>query len=250
MQGVERPGKLGWADGFRTFFQGFGFVVARPAVWPYAAVPMLAACALTVVLAVLGIWAAGDLVDAVFDAFGGAHEGGGYVATRIVVYVLVVGGAMLLASSLAQPLSGPALDRIVRAQEAAAGRAPLADAPFFESVRRSLKITLVTLAIGVPVFVTLSLVELLFPPAIVVTWPLKLVASALLASWNLLDYPFGLRRMGFRQRVAFYQEHLGPCFAFGVPVALIALIPFLGLLMLPVGVAGATRLVIACEDER
>jgi len=237
-------------DGVRAFFRGFGFIVSRPSVWPYAAVPMLAACVLTIGLAVLGIWGANSALESLFGVVDGALERIGYVATQVVVYVLVVGAAVLLASSLAQPLSGPALDAIVRAQEKAFGREASADPPFFESVARSIKITLLTLAIGVPVFVLLSLAELLFPPAMVVTLPLKLVASSLLAAWNLLDYPFGLRRMDFRERYAFYRAHLRSCFGFGLPVALIALVPVVGLLVLPVGVAGATRLVLEREDPR
>ena len=234
----------------QTFFHGFGFIVSRPSVWPYAAVPMIATCVLTIALAVLGIWGAHAALDSLSGALDNAIGHVGYVATEVIVYVVIVGTAVLLASSLAQPLSGPALDAIVREQEKAFGRAPAEGAPFFESVVRSIKITLMTLAMGVPIFVVLSIVELLFPPAIVITFPLKLVASSLLAAWNLLDYPFSLRRMDFGARVDFYRANLSSCFGFGLPVAIIALVPLVGLLMLPVGVAGATRLVLESENPK
>ncbi|WP_394822646.1 EI24 domain-containing protein [Pendulispora albinea] len=234
-------------DGTKTFFRGFAFIVARPSVWPYAAVPMVAACILTIALAVLGIWGANAALDSLFGVVDTTLANIGYVATQIVVYVVIVGSAVLLAGSLAQPLSGPALDAIVREQEKALGRAPSADPPFFESVTRSINITLVTLAMGVPVFALLFLVDFVFPPAVVITVPIKLVVSALLASWNLLDYPFSLRRMNFAERRAFYRANLRTCLGFGLPVAVMALVPLIGLLMLPVGVAGATRLVVETE---
>lgn len=238
---------LGPVGGVRAFFAGLGFVIGRPKVWPYAAVPAIAALALATALASLGIWGATGALRSWFGPLEGTLEAVGYYAAHLLVDAAIVLAALFLGTLLAQPIASPALDAIVRAVEIARGRPAAADPPFVESVRRSIKITLVTLAIGTPVLGALTAVEFLFPPVAVVTWPLKFVATALLAAWNLLDYPFGLRRMGIRARYAFYRAHLGACLGFGALVALTGLVPLVGLLILPAGVAGAARLVLDAE---
>jgi CysZ protein len=245
-QRPERPGFLG---GAKIFFQGFGFIVGRPAMWLLAAVPVVAALTMTVLLAWLGIATAQSAVDALFgpasSATGAWRELGSWIA-RVLLYVLAVVAAILAGTALAQPISGPALDRIARAQEIALGVAPREETrtSFFVSVGRALRVTLVTLAIGAPILLLLTIVELVFPPAAVVTLPLKFIVSALLATWDLVDYAFGLRETGVRDRWGWYRENFRACLGFGAFVALVALVPFVGLLMLPVGVAGATRLVV------
>jgi CysZ protein len=243
---MQRPGFFG---GMRIFFQGFGFVISRPSVWPYAMVPVIAALVLGGALSAVGIWGAHRLVDALFGSVDGTLETVGFWTARILLYVVAVVTALFLGAMLAQPLSGPALDAIVRAVEKASGRPPSADAPFWESVGRAVRVTLFTLALAIPILGVLTVVEFLVPPLVVVTWPLKLCLTAHMAAWNMLDYPFGLRRMGVRDRHVFYRANMAQCFGFGVLLALLGLVPFIGLLVLPVGVAGATKLWIGAGDR-
>jgi CysZ protein len=242
----QASSSLGFFGGAKIFFQGFGFIVGRPSMWLLAAVPVLAALVLTILVAWLGIASAQAAVDSLFGQPSGAWGEIGMWLTRALLYVLAVVAAVLVGSALAQPISGPALDRIARAQESALGVPPRADTStsFFVSVGRALRVTLVTLAIGAPILILLTIIELLVPPAAVVTLPLKFIVSALLATWDLVDYVFGLRETGVRDRWAWYRANLSACLGFGAFVALVALVPLVGLLMLPVGVAGATRLVV------
>ena len=242
----------GFFAGAGAFFRGLGFVVGTPGVWPLAAVPVLAALVLTAAFAALGVWGAARAIDSLGPASGAAGAIGLWLA-RAVLYVVAVVTAAFGGLALAQPLSGPALDAIVRAQERALGGGSSdADATgsFAASVWRSIRVTLVTLAVGAPVLALLTVIEILYPPAVVVTFPLKLVASALLAAWNLVDYPFALRGAGVRARWAWFRANAGACFGFGLLVASLALVPLLGFLMLPVGVAGATRLVVLSESTQ
>ncbi len=244
---IASPGVLSFQDGATTFFRGLGFIVSRPSVWLYAAVPVVSACVITIALAVGGIWEAHHLIDARYPELDDWMDMLEYGGVLLFYDAMVLVGALILGSSLAQLLSGPALDAIVRAQETALGRAPSEGAPFLESLWRSLKITVITLVLGLPVIAGLTVVEFLFPPAALVTLPAKLVYASALAAWNLLDYPFALRRMNFDARYTFYKAHFASCLGFGLPMTLIGMIPVLGLVMLPAGVAGATRLLIDCE---
>lgn len=237
--------------GIATFFSGLGFVVTRPRVWPWALVPVLVALVLTVLFTVLGISFG---VDA-FEAWGTAPADGGTLwpvlhgAAVIAIYLGAIAISLVLGLVLAQPLSGPALDRIVHLQERELGGVTYPDTPFWSAVGRSIAVTAATLVVGAPLLLAITVVDALVPPAVVITWPLKLCISALLATWNFVDYPFALRGAGIDQRFAWCKRHAGACLGFGLVAALLALVPLIGLLVLPVGVAGAARLVNLTEGD-
>ncbi len=240
---LRRPNGVLFGAG--AFFGGLGFVATRPRVWPWAAVPVLVALALTIALSAAGIAWGTHALEGWLGPDPGADAGVTGVlvtAAKLTLDLVVVLVALVLAFFLAQPLSGPALDRVVAAQERELGGDTSIATPFWSAIGRSLRVAVVTLAVGIPPIALLTLIELLFPPAAAVTWPMKLVVSALLATWNLVDYPFALRGAGVRRRWAWYQRHLGACLGFGLVVAGLSLVPFVGFLVLPFGVAGATRL--------
>jgi CysZ protein len=243
----ERKARLSVRDGVKAFFGGVGFVVATPGVWGYAMVPVLVALVLGSGLSALGIWGGFEAADAIVDS----RSGWGTAArvTLIVLFsVMAVLFAFLVAFSLAQPISGFALEAIVKRQEKALGSdRAWPDHPFFQNLGRSLLVNLTSLAIGVPILVLLTVIEIAAAPAAVVTIPLKFAVSALMVSWDFLDYPLGLRGAGAGQRVRFVVKNFGAVLAFGLLGAVLLLVPGFGLLLLPMGAAGATRMVL--EDE-
>jgi CysZ protein len=89
----------------------------------------------------------------------------------------------------------------------------------------------------------LWIADLLFPPAIVVTLPLKLLVAAFSLSWNLLDYPLTLRGVRMRDRLRLFRAHKRTTLSFGVGFAVLFWLPCFQVVMLPVGVVAATRLV-------
>jgi uncharacterized protein involved in cysteine biosynthesis len=100
------------------------------------------------------------------------------------------------------------------------------------------------LALFVPPAVLLTLLELLAPPVTVVTTPLKLALGALSVSWSLIDYPLTLRGVAAGARVAFMRANAGSVLGFGSAFALSFWLPCCGILLLPVGVAAATELLV------
>ncbi len=67
-------------------------------------------------------------------------------------------------------------------------------------------------------------------------------------AWDLLDYPFGLRGMRVRERLRFIRANFRAVLGFGACASLVLVIPGVGLLvLLPLGVAGATHLVADVE---
>lgn len=211
-------------------------------------VPVLVAAFLGTIIGGLGLWASWHAASALFSGDSGYAEAGKWIVALLlgIVAILV---ALIAALSLAQPLSGFALDAIVRKQEQKlGGTGAWPEQKFSEQLVRSLGVNLTSLAIGIPIIIVLVAIELLAPPAAVVTIPLKFVVSALMVAWDFLDYPLGLRGAGVTARLQFFGKHFWAVLVFGSLGALVLLVPGLGLFLLPMGAAGATRMVL--ESER
>jgi CysZ protein len=237
---AERPGFL---DGTRALFSGLGFLARTPAMWPLAMVPLVIASAAT---AALGSGAAA-LIFPWIAAKLGAHAWL-VIFAKVLAGVLLAIVAALAGLAVAQPLSGPALNRIVRRVEADMGAPEWPPTGFVADVGRALSSILVGYAFGLPLLAVLALVSFFVPPASVITFPLKLVVLALLLSWDFLDYPLSARGTPVRARVALVVRHARTMIGFGFGLALLSLIPCAGLLALPIGVAGAARLTRQIEQ--
>ncbi len=238
---------LGLVGGMGALFEAVGFVVTTPAVWPLAILPVIVALVLTVGCGALGLWGA----TALADHLAAAASGGLAVAIAWVLRVLLGGVALLLsvvvAMSLAQPLSGFALERIARAQEKRLGGREWPEQGTLASMLGSLQVTFTALAMGLPVLAVLTAITILAPPAAIVTIPLKFLTTALMIAWDFLDYPLSVRGVTVTGRLRFVAAHFWAVLGFGVASGLVLLVPGVGLFLLPIGVAGATRLVLAQE---
>lgn len=237
---------LGFFAGVRALFGGLGFVVARPSVWPWAAVPVFAAALLWTGASALAIWGGGELAGRLVDP---SHAVSRWALT-VVVWLVGIAVGLLVALSLAQPASGFALEAIARRQETALGGRTWPDQPFVASTLRSLRVTLTALAATLPILAVLAVVTLVFPPAAVVTVPLKLIVTGLAAAYDFLDYPFSVRGVEVASRIDFMRENFWAVLGFGVTAAALLLVPGMALLLLPFGVAGAARLVMESERTR
>lgn len=236
--------RLKGTEGADAFFGGLGFVSKTPGVWGYALVPVGVLVVLGVGLSALGYAAASRAADSLV----GPSDGGlGHALVTALLTAVLVLVAALVSFSLAQPLSGPALEAIVRRQESALGVPPWPKQGVLVSLLRTLGVTLLGLAVWLPAVLGLTLVGMAFPPATLVTVPLKFVVSAYLVAWDLLDYPFGLRGEGIGARLAFVWNNKGAVFAFGSLGALVMLVPGAGVFLLPFGVAGAARLLALAD---
>ena len=228
--------------GLRAPLDGEAFLLKTRAVWPLVAAPVAAVAALALLLAIglaLGADAALARWTPPDTALGSALAVAGHYAA------LAVGAAagMLLAPVLAQPLTDAALERLVTAQERALGQAPTPEEPLLVGLARSLKVVGVGVGAALGCWLVLTLVELAFPPSAVVILPLELAIGALMLAWNLLDFPLNARCVDIGERVAFFRRHGSALLGFGAVLEVMWLTPGVDLLLLPIGVLGATQLV-------
>jgi CysZ protein len=106
------------------------------------------------------------------------------------------------------------------------------------------------LTIGGALLTILFLISFFFPPAAVVTVPLKFIVCGWMLAWDFIDYPLAMRGVGLEQRFAWVGRNFGAFTLFGLAWALLVILPGVVLLILPMGVAGATQLVIADDEAR
>ncbi len=234
--------------GLEAFGGGIGFVIATPSVWGYALVPVGILLLLSCGFIGLGIWGSYYLSSWVFGPDPGVWGQIGYWALMIALAIVGILVALLLALSLAQPLSGFALEGIVHAQEFALTGSTPPKASFLAALVSTTTAVAISLLVGGTLLVILFLVSFFFPPAAVVTVPLKVLVCGWILAWDFIDYPLAMRGVGLEGRFAWVGRNFGAFTLFGVLWALLVVVPGVVLLVLPMGVAGATRLVVADES--
>jgi CysZ protein len=199
-------------------------------------VPVLVGLVLLVGLGALGLWGAVHLAHSLVAGSLGA------AALAALFALPAILAALVLALTLAQPLSGRALDGIVREQRSALGLAAPPETSGSAAALSSLVAGLASFAVGMPIVAALTVIGWVVPPAMSVTVPLKVVVTALLVAWGLVDYPLAMEGMGVRDRLRWSVRNFGAMLGFGLAATVAFAVPGLGLLVLPCAVAGAARL--------
>lgn len=248
----ERPRRNGGErvtllSGLEAFAGGIGFVFVTPRVWGYALVPVGMLILLACGLGGLAIWSAHHFGDWAIAPDAGFWSEVGRWTLKLALDLVGLIVAVVVALSLAQPLSGFALEAIAHAQEIALTGSAAPPSSYFAVFVSTSKAVVVAVLIGGTVLAMLFLISFFFPPAAVVTVPLKLLVCGWMLAWDFIDYPLALRGVGLEERFAWVGRNFGAFTLFGILWALLLVVPGMQLLILPMGVAGATRLVVADE---
>ncbi len=241
-----------FTDGIRCLFSGLWWMVTTPAAWPLALVPMILGILMTAVLSAISI---GFVPGWVADAIGPTSStvaGVGTMLLQVVGTILAVLASALIGFALAQPLSGPAMEGIVRRKEAEFGAPTRPTASIGIEIYRSLQSLAVSYMFGIPAIIVLFGLSLIVPYAAFVLLPLKLLVAAFTIAWDLCDYPLSVRGLRMSTRAGTVWRHRGAVLGFSIGLALAALVPCVLFLLLPGGVAGATKLMwqIECYERQ
>src|SRR5262249_9822556 len=156
MPGLKRT-SVGLFGGMGALFEAIGFVVATPAVWPFAIVPVIVALVLVAGCSALGIWGAIAFSNHLMAGAAGALAAIGGLLLELLLGALALVLGAVVALALAQPLSGFALERIARMQEKRLGGRDWPDEKLLPSMLRSLAVTFTGLFMGLPVLAALFL---------------------------------------------------------------------------------------------
>jgi CysZ protein len=224
--------------GFGYVFRGLAAILSDGRVFLLALVPFVVCLAIYIALFAGALYLDTRLVDRLIE--------GGVWWRDAVRWVLMVGVAIGMLvfgvftfTAACFVLAGPLYEWLSVAVERRA-TGGVREEPFslrgtILDLGRSIVHAVAVLAIEICVLVA----GLLFMP---VTTVLAFMASAVLLSVEYLDYPMGRRRMPLRAKAAFARRHVWELLGFGLPLLLGLMLPFVGVALLPIGVAGGTLL--------
>lgn len=227
-------------------WKGLWFLVRTPAAWPFAIVPMVVATLLVTLVAAAALAWLVPSVGALVGPSQAWYATAGRVALQVLTALLALLVGVVLAAVLSQPLSAPALERLVRLTERELGLPARPQTSLATDLWRSARSAAIG-ATGICVVLSLTLIDFLVPGSTIVVLPIKIVISGLFVSWDLLDYPLSVRDLGLRARLGWIRGHLPEVFGFGLSLAVVFLVPCMQLLLLPAGVVGATSLLRAVD---
>jgi CysZ protein len=232
----------------RALLGGYRYLFKTPDIWPLAMVPTAVALVLSIIFSVIA-WKSGPaLVAALVDKpQSGAVYTVLYVVLQVLATVALVVLAIVMGFALGKPLSGPALEKLVRRVEKDLGAPEWPEPSLVQDILRSFQSTLVAAAFTVPIVVVLGVLGFFFTPIAVITFPLQLTVTAIGASWDLCDYPLSIRGLPIGERVQFVGRNIAAVLGFGFGLALLSLLPCTLLFVLPAGVLGAAELMVTLE---
>lgn len=232
---------IGAWRGFLSPFAALRGLLTLPAAWRFALVPALVFGLLELAFVFLSWRYLKPWVSAELAGNGSLRQWGSSAASWLSVLLASAVG-WLVAAFLAPALSAPALERIVALEEARLGAPERPPLGVVQELLCGLRSLLVGSALSLPLLLGLTLLEFAFPPVAVLSTPLKFLIGAWGVAWSLFDYPMSLRGIGAHARLAFMRRHAAAVLGFGLAFSLVFWLPCFGILMLPVGVAAATRL--------
>jgi len=235
------PRKPDALTGVRELFGGAGFLLRTPGIWPHALVPGVVLSVLVALSAWLSFSWFGPLLGGMITTQETWYERLGAEVLHYLGAILATVFGALLALAITPPLCGPALERIVVAQERALGipeRAPLG---LLSELLCGVRAQACAALFALPLLALLWLIDFALPAAAVLTVPGKFLVAAFALAWNLFDYPLTLRGVRMRERLALVTRYKLFSFGFGAAFAILFLVPCCAVLLLPVGVAAATR---------
>jgi uncharacterized protein involved in cysteine biosynthesis len=255
--GFDPNRRPGFAAGFVSVLHSGVFLLRTPRLWPASLVPSVILLLLTTALVTLSFALLVPLVSAWLPAsaeWSWRPEGNFWAwlvdNLRSVSEWLLPWLAAILASligfvvalAITPPLSAPALEHIVAVRERSLELPERQPVGFAAEMWCGLKAQMWAGVFALPLLLLLGLVDLLFPVAAIATIPVKCLVLSVSLAWNLFDYPLTLRAVPMRDRLAMLRAHWRPTLGFGLAFSALFWIPCFGVLLLPVGVVGATTL--------
>jgi CysZ protein len=237
----------GFVTGLIAPFQGFYFILTHPSTWTRALIPAVIFTLLLFTFAIPGVWTMHSFTHHLIQKHASRWAHISIWLFRVVLYIVAIFISLILALITAQPLSAPALESLVRAQERELKYPNRPEEAFCSSIWRSIRVAIVSIIASLCIFIVLTVIEIFLPLTVIITTPLKFIATGFILAYDIIDYPLSLHLLGIRERTPWFRHYLWATFGFGLAMEVIFLIPGAFLLLLPAGVCGATILVVAAE---
>ncbi len=239
-------------DGLGFLGRGIGMWARSPRLLLIGVIPaVISLIVIGAAIVALAFWI-GDLVDWL-TPFADDWSSGAQTFTRVTLGVLIIGGALLLAvvayTALTLLIGDPFYETISRRVEDRLGGVPGAvEVPWYRSIVDSLRLIVMSIAVGIPLFVAG------FIP--VVGQSVVPVIGALVGGWllalEIVGVPFNRRGLRLADRRRLMRQRRPLALGFGVGMFVLFLIPLGAIVVMPAAVAGGTLLarhVLGAPDQ-
>ncbi|MGW5265393.1 EI24 domain-containing protein [Microbispora sp. NPDC004025] len=248
MSGIGRPagrrGVGGFAEGIGFCFRGLGWVARHPRWWLFGLIPALIAL---VLYALALVWLGTHATDVAAWATPFADDWGWRDTFRtlvgVMIFVVGLALAVLTFTAVTLVIGDPFYEKLSEKVEEDCGGLPGGDQPFWSSLLRSIRDSLVTL--WYVLLFTVPLFVLGFVP--VVGQTVVPVVGAFVSGFFLTVEltALAMERRGLRrkERFALLRSNMSATLGFGVPLFLAFMVPLVSVVAMPGAVAGAAMLV-------
>jgi CysZ protein len=219
---------------------GFAFLLRRPGLWPFAALPAALALLLTLAGLVLAVFA-GPWIEARFAPAPGSVPVWVELPIALLLWTATLGSGVFLGLGVALTLTSPILDQLSRQVEARArGRAVDSGRGLRWEAGQAIQGSFYFLAAAPGVFL-LGLVPVV-GPLLSAAWGARAVA------FQMTDPALARRGLSFAQKRLWHRGWRPESMGFGLAGMVGLLVPIANLLVAPALVAGGTLLVLDLED--
>lgn len=222
--------------GLRFFFAGLRMFIRHPSLLMLSLIPIALTVVLLLLLAfgfawLIGQWIVGLIPDEL------------RLGAQAVFFILALLLGYFIYLPLARVVLAPFSEAISRRTHLISGEGGWrSDAGWARAMAEGLKLAVFQIVVML-IVLTLSFV---FPP---VGAPLGIFVAVFLSGLDFLDVPLSARGMPLRKKLGVIGRNKSLALGFGVASYLMLLIPGVNLLLLPVGVIGATLLTDQLEIE-
>jgi CysZ protein len=249
--GAERPAPKRSAGtefiwGLRLLGRGFAMYARYPGLFILGLVPALISFVVVIAALLVLIYFVDDLGSWI-TSFANGWSSDAQKALRLLVDIAIVVGACWLAlvtfTALTLIIGDPFYEKISeKVDERLGGAAGKFDLPWYRTLPRnavdSIRVVVTEAVLAVPTFL-IGLIPVVGQVAAPI---LGAGIGGWLLSVDLTGIPFNRRGIFLSERRRILRANRALAMGFGVPVALLLLIPFIGILVIPPAIAGGTLL--------
>lgn len=232
--------------GLGDFFSGFGMVLGVGSIRKWAVIPMILNVLLFGTLAVLVFLYAGDAEKYLFGEAQGKWGSAGHIALQVLIIVVGLAAVVVLSLVLSSVIAAPFYTKLAEAALLhLTGRVIADSGPIWKIAIKTILQETGKLAVFIGVQAVLFGIGLI--PIVG-----QIVAGGvtfLLLAFEFGDYSLEAYGYGLVDRYKFTVRNPGRSLGFGSAAFLVTLVPFLGILVAPVAVAGAARMVVRIKGD-
>jgi CysZ protein len=219
---------------------GFGFLLSRPGLWPFARLPVVIAVVLVFTGLVLAVFV-GARIEAQLAPTPGTVPVWVELPVSLLLWTAILGSGVFLGLGIALALTSPSLDLLSSHVEARVrGRAGEGSRGTAWEALQALKGSLYFLAAAPGVFL-LGLIPVV-GPFLAVGW------GSWVLAFQMTDPALSRRGMSFAEKRRWHRNWRPESLGFGVAGMVALLVPVANLVLAPALVAGGTLLVLDLED--